>query len=130
MESARILLLWLFTAAFTLGGFPAAAQTGDLTGDPEKGERLYQKYSCYACHGYTGETGSGTRLNPPRLDQAGFIAYVRRGNMSRRSPPAGSWMPAYAGEDVTDQDLADIYVYITSLQATSPPLEDIPLLRE
>jgi hypothetical protein len=37
-------------------------------------------------------------------------------------------MPAYGGETVTDQVLADIYAYLESLESGSLPLDDIPLL--
>jgi len=115
-----------------LPGTPVLAQssvaTALLKGNAENGKILYQQFSCYACHGHTGETGSGTRLNPPRFDQAGFIAYIRSpsGRMIGTGPSA--MMPAYASEVVTDKKLADIYSYIASIPSGSPPLESIPLL--
>ena len=96
--------------------------------DPNHGRLLYERYGCYACHGYTGETGSGARLNPPRFDQAAFIAYVRNpsGRMLGTGPSAG--MPAYA-TGLSDQDLADILAWLQMLPSFSPPLEEIPLLQ-
>lgn len=127
----RKLMNLLPLGVLALAAAAAGQSAGEgLSGDVERGAARYLDLHCYACHGYSGETGSGQRLNPPRMNQDGFIAYVRVGNMARRSPPAGSWMPAYAGSDVSDQDLADIYAWLTSLESSSPPVEDIPLLRD
>ena len=101
------------------------SQSAALEGDPDRGKSLYMTYGCYACHGHTGETGDGARLNPPRFELPAFIAYIRN------PPPvsAGPFrMPAYGGESVTDQVLADIYAYIESLDSGTLPLEDIELL--
>ena len=65
----------------------------------------------------------GPRLNPPRLRQAQFIAYLR-------NPPNPRRMPPYRQAEVSDQNLADIYSFLESLPSTSPEAEDIPVLRE
>jgi len=112
-------------------GFPVMlwSQTpGDLEGDPERGEERYQALQCWACHGYTGETGSGTRLNPPRMNQTAFIAYVHRPSGAKLGFGPGNSMPPYDVPEVTDQDLADIYAWLVSLPSYSPPAEEIPLL--
>jgi mono/diheme cytochrome c family protein len=97
-------------------------------GDPARGETLFLSYKCYACHGYTGETGStGVRLNPPRFPLQAFMAYVRSPSGRRTS---GGTMPAFASDEVTDQVLADIYAYVSSLPSTTPPLDAIPLLAD
>ena len=113
---------WSSLKAETVGDPPV------LSADSNQGRVLYERYGCYACHGYTGETGSGTRLNPPRFDQAAFIAYVRNpsGRMLGTGPSAG--MPAYA-TGLSDQDLADILAWLQMLPSFSPPLEEIPLLQ-
>ncbi|HEX5419226.1 MAG TPA: c-type cytochrome [Gammaproteobacteria bacterium] len=112
-------------------GFAARAQApasgGGPTGSAERGAQLYKAYRCYACHGFTGETGPGPRLNPPRLDQSAFIAYVRNPATIFRGNVAGA-MPPYAGKDVSDQDLADVYAYLESLHSNSPPANSIGLL--
>ncbi|HEX7081528.1 MAG TPA: cytochrome c [Gammaproteobacteria bacterium] len=114
----------LLAACFACG---AAAQ--DLVGDAERGAVRYSELRCYACHGHTGETGPAPRLNPTRFNQAGFIAYVRNPATFYRGNVGGA-MPPYAADDVSDQDLADIYAYLDALPSTSPALEDIPLLDE
>ena len=120
------LLLWLLAAAATIpaGAASAAGQEpAALEGDAERGAALFEDYTCYGCHGYTGETGRGPRLNPPRLRQGQFIGYLR-------NPPNPRQMPPYRQADVSDQKLADIYAFLTSLPPASPEAEDIPLLRE
>ncbi len=106
------------------------ADSSELIGDAQTGKGLYQSYSCYACHGYTGETGSGTRLIPSRFNQAGFIAYVRNPTGRPLSFGPGGKMPAYASKSVSDQNLTDIYSYLKSIPSGSPPLESIPLLSD
>jgi mono/diheme cytochrome c family protein len=101
---------------------PAQAPAA-LEGSVDAGEQLYRDYTCYGCHGYTGETGRGPRLNPPRLRQARFIAYLR-------NPPNPRQMPPYRQADVSDQKLADIYAFLRSLPSASPEAEDVPVLRE
>jgi len=112
---------------FLAGEAESQSSAAALRGNIDSGKALYVSYSCYACHGNTGETGSGARLNPPRFEQAAFIAYIR-------NPPTiggGPFrMPAYGGETVTDQVLADIYAYLESLPSGTPPLADIPLLND
>jgi len=112
------------TSALVMPSSSVRAQTP--AGDAQRGKTLFLSYKCYACHGYTGETGqTGVRLNPPRFPQIAFMAYVR--NPSGRRTEGGI-MPAYAGEDVSDQTLADIYAYVSSLPSSTPPLAEIPLL--
>ncbi|HIM51929.1 MAG: cytochrome c [Vicinamibacterales bacterium] len=97
--------------------------SGALRGDVENGKALFKDYTCYGCHGYTGETGRGPRLNPPRLNQDRFIAYLR-------NPPNPRQMPPYQQSDVSDQKLADIYTFLQSLPSGSPEAESIPVLSE
>jgi mono/diheme cytochrome c family protein len=104
-------------------GAPAAQNPAALDGDAERGAALFTDYTCYGCHGYTGETGRGPRLNPPRLRQDRFIAYLR-------NPPNPRRMPPYRQAEVSDRKLADIYAYIESLPSASPAAEDIPVLQE
>ena len=116
----------LLAAAVTIGAgtAPSAAQDPPaLEGDAGNGAQLFTDYTCYGCHGYTGETGRGPRLNPPRLRQAQFIAYLR-------NPPNPRQMPPYRQNEVSDQKLADIYAYLESLPSASPEAEDIPVLRD
>jgi mono/diheme cytochrome c family protein len=112
-------------AQLVAGVAQSQSSVAPLRGDAERGKADYESFGCYSCHGHTGETGAGARLNPPRLERAAFIAYVRN------PPPISGGpfrMPAYGGEAVTDQVLADIFAYLQSLDSGTPPLEDIALL--
>ena len=104
-------------------GASSAQDPAALEGDAERGAALFEDYTCYGCHGYTGETGRGPRLNPPRLRQAQFIAYLR-------NPPNPRQMPPYRQAEVSDRKLADIYAFLESLPSASPDAEDIPVLRD
>ena len=108
-----------------VAGTPAVAaqEPGQFRGDVENGKALFADYTCFGCHGFTGETGRGPRLNPPRLNQERFIAYLR-------NPPNPRRMPPYQQQEVSDQILADIYAFLQPLPSTSPDAESIPLLRE
>jgi len=67
------LALLTLTILFVGGQLSESQDVESLLGDTENGEQLYNEYTCSGCHGYTGETGLGTRLNPPRMRQARFI---------------------------------------------------------
>ena len=117
-----LLLATATTAAPASSGTRTGQDPAALQGDAIAGGQLFEDYTCYGCHGYTGETGAGPRLNPPRLQQGQFIAYLR-------NPPNPRQMPPYRQADVSDQKLADIYAFLKSLPSASPDAEDIPVLR-
>jgi len=78
-------------------------------GDAAAGRRWYVMARCDACH---GEEGRGGRGRPPALaalslSHARFAAKVRR---------AGEGiMPSTAPDVLSDQQLADMYVYLRGL---------------
>jgi mono/diheme cytochrome c family protein len=124
MNRLPILIVALLTVTIQfVGGQVAEVQDVEpLLGNTENGEQLFTEYTCSGCHGYTGETGLGTRLNPPRMRQARFIQYLRNPTDPERMPP-------YQEPEVSDQNLADIYAFLESLPSQSPAIEDIPLLQ-
>jgi len=85
------------------------------------GRQLYLDYGCYSCHGYNGQTGNGERLQPARLQQPQFVAYIRS--------PRTRGMPAYSQRVLTDAQVAEIYGYIQSLPP-APELKDVALLTQ
>ena len=103
-------------AAFALIVGSAAAQT-PASGNAQRGNELYLKYSCYACHGYDGHGGAGARLVPLAMTVTRFTAYVHN---PRRMPP-------YTDKVLSDAQLADLFAYIKSLPV-SPSADQIPLL--
>jgi mono/diheme cytochrome c family protein len=96
-----------------------AALPGD--GDAENGKKLFAAYGCYECHGRQGQGAStAPRIGPPRISLAAVLRYVRQ--------PTGQ-MPPYTVKVVADQDLTDIYRYLSSFPPPVPAA-DIPLLNQ
>ena len=101
---------------------PATPTTppGAPKGDAVKGKTMYADYGCYQCHGYAAQGGgAGARLAPRPIAFAAFSKYVRT--------PTGD-MPPYTVKVVSEQDLADIYAFLTSIPQP-PPIDSIPLLK-
>ena len=80
----------------------------------ERGLQLWQTAGCTECHGQQAEGGDGL-LNIPLAgtthDIETFIGYVRRG-------PAD--MPSFTPSEVSNEDAADIWRWLTSLDAPEP----------
>lgn len=91
------------------------------SGSPERGFQAFMKYQCYTCHGTVGQgadRGTGPKLAPNPFPYPAFELQVRQPRQD---------MPAYRKQFVSDQELADIYAYLTTIKAP-PPLKDISLL--
>jgi len=114
-----------FTLAFAYGittwaqgGAPAAPPTGDPTAG--KAHYALGNTSCRNCHGGDGEGAFGPAL-AGRID----LTFERFRNYVRN--PAGR-MPAYIEAELTDQEIADMVAYFTSLPpATKPAAWRTPL---
>ena len=111
----------LLVASQTPPQSPAAPAAAASAGNAENGKRLYMTQTCYYCHGTVGQGAGrvGARIGPPSRALAGFIRYVRR--------PSGA-MPAIT-DQVSDQDLTDIYAYLRTVPPARNP-KDIPLLNQ
>ena len=104
-----------------LAAAPAFAEAPK--GDAARGKTVYMKNLCYTCHGTAGQggdRGSGPRLAPNPFPWEGFAQQTRRPREQ---------MPRYPAEYVSDQDLADIYAYVSSIKA-GPKASEIPLLKD
>jgi len=110
------LLLLLTTACLV------QAQTAPPAGNAQKGKQLFESYGCYQCHGREAQGGAGTgpRLAPKPIPFANLTKYVRH--------PTGQ-MPPYTAKVVSDQDLADIYAFLSS-RPEPPSAKSIPILKE
>ena len=111
---------------FALVGFLIAsvafAQDAPPAGSAERGAATFNKYMCYTCHGTLGQgadRGTGPKLTSPPPPYPAFALQVRTPRLD---------MPAYRKEFVSDQELADIYAYLSSVKP-SPAAKDIPLLK-
>ena len=105
-------------ACAALGAFADAPK-----GDAARGKALFTKNMCYTCHGSVGQggdRGSGPRIAYDVWPWEAFSQQVRR-------PREG--MPRYTKEHVSDQELADIYAYVSSFRK-GPKASEIPLLKD
>ena len=92
-------------------------------GSAERGSKLFQDKWCHSCHGTVGqggERGAGPKIAPNPFPYEAFAMQTRR-------PRAN--MPRYPVEVLSDQEMADIYVYVASIQP-GPAAKDLPLLRD
>jgi ubiquinol-cytochrome c reductase cytochrome c subunit len=94
-------------AALALVWTAAIAQAAPA-GDAKTGLANFQKYGCYTCHGIVGQ---GTLRDGPHINAAalGFPALLAQLRTPRYE------MPAYTQVQISDQDVADIYAYLTTL---------------
>jgi mono/diheme cytochrome c family protein len=112
----------LLGAAFA-GAFAIAAHAQAPSGDAARGKAMFAKNMCYTCHGSAGQggdRGSGPRIAYDVWPWEGFVQQVRHPREQ---------MPRYPKELVSDQDLADIYAYVSSMKK-GPKASEIPLLKE
>ena len=108
-------------AALLLAALPVLADPP--AGDVTRGKAAFMKNMCYTCHGTVGQggdRGSGPRIAYDVWPWEGFLQQVRHPREQ---------MPRYPQELLADQDLADIYAYVSSFKK-GPKAADIPLLRE
>ena len=105
----RLLLLLLMVISLTANA-----------ADAEKGRTAFVKHGCYQCHGFMGQGGSaGKTLAPNPLPFATFSVFVR----STSGP-----MPPFQKAILSDEDLADIYAYLSAIPK-APDYKSLPLLR-
>lgn len=112
LVSAALLVLTV-SAAF--------AQDPPPPGSGERGQQAFMKYMCYTCHGTVGQgadRGTGPKIAPGMLPYAAFAMQVRTPRLD---------MPPYRQQFLSNQELADIYAYL-SLSKPSPAAKEIPLL--
>ena len=118
----------ILLTAMAAGMAVTPLQAQPPAGDAGRGKDLFgKKYMCYTCHGWDGHGGSGAMLSGLKLNQAGFMAYVRKGGPGNVGQ--GGRMPAYTTKTVPDQDLADIFAYVKTLPEPKAA-KDIQLLNQ
>ena len=90
-------------------------------GDAARGKAIYLKEMCSSCHGTAGQgIAYGPRLAPGVFPWDAFQRQLRH---------PSAVMPRYPENQMSDQDLADVYAYLVSIKP-GPSAKDIPLLRE
>jgi mono/diheme cytochrome c family protein len=103
---ARMLLPCLLAAIFLSPLLPACTETPK--GKAADGKRWYGLHRCSGCHGEGGRGGKGPVLAGTDLSFRRFLGKLRA--------PNSAIMPAYAAEQLPDQDAADIYLFLQSPQ--------------
>ena len=96
---------------------------GQPKGDVERGRKVYQDKWCHSCHGTVGQggdRGAGPKIAPNPFPWEAFAHQTRRPRSS---------MPRYPVEVLSDQELADIYAYVSSIKP-GPSAKDIPALKD
>lgn len=97
-----------------------SAQTNNVASF-ERGKMLYEKNMCNACHGTMGNGGeraSGPMIAPNVWPLEAMKTQVRNPRLV---------MPRYSEKFLSDADLADIHVWLSTIKA-GPKAKDIPLL--
>ena len=89
-------------------------------GSADNGYRVFIHQMCHNCHGTVGQGGgaAGPKIAPGPFPWAAFAQQVRT--------PRQAMVP-YSSKVLPDQDLADIYAYMTSIRP-GPAAKEIPLL--
>lgn len=111
-----------FAVLATVCVYGPLVSAADAGGSLDRGKNLYMKNMCYSCHGTVGQGGeraAGPKIAPNAFPLEAFATLVRR--------PRGN-MPHYSEKFVSDQDMADIYAYVSSIPP-GPAAKDIPLLK-
>ena len=101
-------------------GKAAPAAAAAPTGNGQNGKKIFDTYGCYQCHGREAQGGVGPRLGPRPLSWTAFTRYVRQ--------PTDQ-MPPYTAKVVTDQELADIYAFLTAIPPP-PAAKGVPVLNQ
>ena len=92
-------------------------------GDVERGKKVYQDKWCHSCHGTVGQggdRGAGPKIAPNPFPYEAFAQQTRRPRSS---------MPRYPVEVLSEQEMADIYAYVSSIKP-GPSAKDLPQLRD
>ena len=120
LGTALFLSLAMVVTGFSRMQSASAQATGiTATADPRLGEQIYQSRGCNKCHGAQGEAvippgpnGAMPQIASTPLALPSFIELVRM--------PKGQ-MPAYSHEQVSNEQLADVYAF---LKSSAPVVEN------
>ena len=100
----------LLGAVLMLGALAPARAQDAPPGDPANGKKVYLADGCFMCHGRSGQGGAYNGPAPVLAKtQMPFDGF----KYQLRSPSDD--MPAYSGTVLSDQDIADIYAFVTAL---------------
>jgi ubiquinol-cytochrome c reductase cytochrome c subunit len=93
--------------------------TGACAASAEKGRVAFREKGCWQCHGYEGQGGAnGLTLARTQLPLEAVDAFVRN---------TDGPMPPFSKKVLSDEDLADIYAFLSAQPVPADP-KTIPLL--
>src|SRR5882757_324221 len=119
------LLTASFVALWSAGGLVTSALAQDAPpGDAANGKRVYLADGCFTCHGRAGQGGA---YNGPAPVLAKTAMPFEGFKMQLRNP--SNDMPAYSEPVMSDQEIADIYVFMQSLSGRGNP-KNIAILND
>ena len=117
------------TLAFHVAPMRAQSPASPATGDPVKGKKVYETFTCYGCHGFTGETGArvlAASRSANLASESAFITFMRaRANVAPTQPSTS--MPNYSAATLPDAQAKDLYAYIRTFTSHAPPVDQIPV---
>jgi mono/diheme cytochrome c family protein len=129
---ATVLVAAIATLALHVVPISAQAPASSATGDPAKGKKVYESFTCYACHGFTGETGArvlASSRSASLATESAFVTFLRaRANVAPTQPSTS--MPNYSAETLPDAQAKDLYAYIRTFTSHAPPVDQIPVFRQ
>jgi ubiquinol-cytochrome c reductase cytochrome c subunit len=110
------LVLWQWSAS------TVSAETGKASASAELGKALFVKNGCWQCHGFMGQGGgvAGPKLAPDPMPLEAMNNFVRNSNRG---------MPPYREAVLSNEDLAAIHAYLSSIPKAADP-KSIPLLKQ
>ncbi len=98
-------------ATLLLAGACGQAHTEAPAGDAARGQTLWAQSACMACHGANAEGAKGgPALADTPLSLRDVTAITRRGTVN---------MPAFSAEQLSDQDLQDMYAWFLDPSAVA-----------
>ena len=107
----------------------AQAPAAPVTGDPVKGKKVYEAFTCYGCHGFTGETGArvlAASRSANLATESAFITFLRaRANAAPPQPSTS--MPNYAAATLPDAQAKDLFAYVKTFTSHAPAVDQIPV---
>jgi len=115
--------------AFHIVPIRAQAPASPPSGDPVKGKKVYETFTCYGCHGFTGETGArvlAASRSANLATESAFITFLRaRANVAPTQPSTS--MPNYSATTLPDAQAKDLFAYVKTFTSHAPPVDQIPV---
>lgn len=102
-----ILLGIIMILSLTLTACGGSSTSSAPAGDAAAGQTAYASLPCVGCHGENAEGSVGPKLAGFSEGWDTFESYVRNGKGE---------MPKFGTDIVSDQQLADVYAWVTSLK--------------